>query len=332
VARVGDPLLGELKSHDPLEARSAQAREGFLALFDAAVGETALLFSAFQGNKEADPAIVGKLAREAVGGLVQDHDLLVNLHNLQTDYNYLLGHSVGVAVLAVAAAAAHGYNRRLVLEMGYAAYLHDIGMLRIPPEVVGKPGRLSPLEMMEVRRHPVYGLDMLQKLVGRRSGLPAAVPVVAYQSHERENSSGYPKGRGSRLIHDFAKLLAVCDVYQAMISRRPWREPLLPYLAMEQLVLMGGRRDLAPEVVRSLLSFLSLFPVGSWVELSDGALARVVGATGEGRYTRPVVCMLYRDGRPLDKPVRVNLADNPDLEIARPAPAPEDTMDPMEGF
>jgi HD-GYP domain-containing protein (c-di-GMP phosphodiesterase class II) len=184
---------------------------------------------------------------------------------------------------------------------------------------------------MQIRRHPVYNLDMLQRLVGRRSGLASSIPIVAYQSHERDNGSGYPKGRNGRVIHDFAKILAVCDTYQALTSRRPWRAAMLPYLAMEQIVLMGARREVDPDVVRAILRYVSLFPIGSWVELSDGSVGRVVAAN-EGNFSRPAVCILYRKGARLEKPERVNLVEQKGVEVTRPVPVPEDSLDIMEGF
>jgi HD-GYP domain-containing protein (c-di-GMP phosphodiesterase class II) len=329
--RDGEPLAEKLKAHDPLSPRPARAKDGYLVMYEEAVAQTAAIFHSFETNRDVDREKVGDLSRGVLGGLVEDRDLLLNLNNLRTEYNYLVGHTLGVTVLAIAVAAARGYGPRLVLEMGYAAFLHDIGMLRVPAEIVSRPGRLPPAEVMQVRRHPVYGLDMLQKLVGRRSGIPRSIPIVAYQSHERENGSGYPKGRSGRVIHDFAKILAICDVYNALTARRPWREGLLPYLAMEQIVLMGARREFDPEVIRALLRYVSLFPIGSWVELSDGSRARVV-AGNESNFARPAVSVVWRGAQRLEPPERVDLAAQQDLEIIRPAPEPEESPEPMEGF
>jgi len=105
----------------------------------------------------------------------------------------------------------------------------------------------------------------------------------------------------------------------------------LPYLAMEQIVLMGARREFDPEVIRSLLRYVSLFPIGSWVELSDGSRARVV-AGNESNFARPAVSVVWRGAQRLEPPERVDLAAQQDLEIVRPAPEPEEGPEPMEGF
>jgi HD-GYP domain-containing protein (c-di-GMP phosphodiesterase class II) len=274
---------------------------------------------------------VGNLSRKVVGGLVEDRDLLLNLQNLKTEQNYLLGHSLGVTVLSISVATALGYNRKLVLEMGHAAYLHDVGMLKVPGEIVSKPGKLTSMEMMQIRRHPVFGLDMLQRLVGQRSGLAGSIPIVAYQSHERTNGSGYPKRRKGTVVHDFAKIVGVCDAYEAMTSRRSWRQPMLPYKAMEQLVVQASRGEFASDLVKAMLHCVSLFPVGSWVELSDGGTAKVVSSV-EQNYTRPVVSVVFRNEQPLEEPERINLAEDKSINIVRPVPQPGEAGDLMEGF
>jgi len=331
VPRTGTPLLESMKRPDPLAVRSQETKDGYMAMYESAISNTAKIFKTFEERREVPEERIGRLAREAVGALIEDRDLLLNLSNLKTEYNYLLGHSLGVTVLSISVAAALGYDRKLVLEMGHAAYLHDVGMLRVPKEIVSKPGKLTDQEMMQIRRHPIFGLDMLQSLVGHRSGLAGTIPIVAYQSHERANGSGYPKGRKGRVVHDFAKIVGICDVYEAMTSRRSWRQPMLPYKAMEQLVLMASRGQFDSEIVKALLHCVSLFPIGSWVELSDESSARVVSSS-ESNYTRPIVSVMYRKQEPLEKPERVNLSREKEIGIVRPILEPGSGGNIMEGF
>ena len=331
VSPSGDPFREELRKHDPLEARGQAAKDGFLAMYEQSAVDTAEMFQALQDKREVDAEKIGSLARGVVGGLSDDRDLLLNLSNIKTEYSYLLGHSLGVTMMSISLATQRGYDRRLVLEMAHAAYLHNIGMLRVPNEIVGKTGKLTEAETMQIHRHPIHSLDMLQRLVGRRSGLAGSIPIVAYQSHERENGSGYPKGRHGSVIHDFAKMISICDVYQALTSKRPWREPMLPYAAMEHVVMLASQKVFDPAVVRVLLGYMSLFPIGSWVELSDGTRGRVVAVT-ERDYTRPVVSVRLKGEESLEKPMRVNLADEKGVNIVRPIPCPEGVWNLMEGF
>jgi len=325
------PLAEDLKKHAPLEARSEESKNGFMMMHEEAVRTTAQVFNAFRQQREIDESWIGDVTRRAVGALIEDHDLLLNLATLGTPGEPLISQSLGATVLSIAAAAATGYSRQQVLEMGYCAYLHDIGMLRVSREIIEKPGKLSGREQSEVQRHTVHNLDLLERLVGHRSGLTGTVPIVAYQSHERENGTGYPKGRKGNVIHDFAKVLSVCDTYQAMTSNRPYRPGMLPYQAMEQLLLMAARGQLASSAVRALLNCMSLFPVGSWVELEDGSIARVVAGSG-AVYTRPVVSVVFRGGKRLDEPERIDLSAEKGLRVSRPVPAPHGAVGAMDAF
>jgi len=331
VPKVSEPMLDALRRANPLQPRPQSAKDGMLLMYDEAVACTTAIFKALQRNADVQEEQVGQMARNVVGGLIEEQNLLLNLNNVPAAQGYLPAHSLSVAMLSITTATARGHDRTAVLELAYAGYLHDIGMLRLPPEVLEKPGRLDQTEMLQVRRHTAYSLDMLQRLTGRRSGIPLMVPIVTYQSHERENGSGYPKGRKGRLIHEFAKVVGVCDAYQAMTCRRPWRQAMLPYQAMEQIVLMGARREFDPEIVRSMLSCVSLFPIGSWVEMSDGSRARVVGLASSN-YTKPVVSIMERNGQRLRTPERVNLAEHRDVQVVRPLPVPDNLVSVMEGF
>ncbi|OYW11077.1 MAG: hypothetical protein B7Z55_19865 [Planctomycetales bacterium 12-60-4] len=123
---------------------------------------------------------------------------------------------------------------------------------------------------------------------GSRLGHGSRPGRVAYQVHERPNGYGYPRAKSGDRIHLFARILAVADAYSALTSTRPQRPALTPYAAMECVVKMARRKDLDPEIVRALLKVLTLFPIGSYVALSDARLARVIRRNGD-RYTTPIV-------------------------------------------
>jgi HD-GYP domain-containing protein (c-di-GMP phosphodiesterase class II) len=329
--RPENALLRELRPHATGELRSRQAKDGFLTMYDQAVACTATVLESFQHNRDLDYDEIGQTARSVIGGLIEDRDLLLNLTNIPSTHSYLTAHSLSVTLLAISTAASRGYERKQVLEVAYAAYLHDIGMLRVDPEIVARQGKLSDAELLQIRRHPIHSLDMLQALVKHRSGLSSSIPLVAYQSHEREDSTGYPKGRSGRFIHAYAKIVAMCDAYHAMACQRPWRQAMLPYQAMEQVVLMGARRQLDPTVIRAALACISLFPIGSWVQISGGDRARVVGLAGSN-YAKPVVSIVERKGEFLKTPERVNLAEHNDVQVIRAIPPPEELAEVMEAF
>jgi HD-GYP domain-containing protein (c-di-GMP phosphodiesterase class II) len=146
------------------------------------------------------------------------------------------------------------------------------------------------------------------------------------------DGSGYPQGLTGDRIHRISRIVAVADVYDALLADRPWRAALLPYKAMEVVLLLVNEGKLDGEVVRAFLETVSLFPLGSWVELTDDRLGRVVAAN-RGEHTRPVVAMLFgRDGKPLEAPERVDLALRRDIAVARPQDGDDLAVSTVEGW
>lgn len=151
--------------------------------------------------------------------------------------------------------------------------------------------------------------------------------MIAYQSHERPDRSGYPKGRHRMLIHPFARIVGAADAYVALSSQRPHRDGRIPYQAMTTLLEEANRDRHDRDAVRTILDCLSLFPLGSYVNLSNGSRARVLRAN-PGLHTRPVVLQLNADGT--DSDVEIDLSLEDDLSVAKAIPAPAKTLsEPM---
>jgi hypothetical protein len=187
----------------------------------------------------------------------------------------LLGMALGVEMLL---------DAPNIRNLGLAGLVHDWGMVRIPPEVRNSTRMLTSEERYHITKHPMHTLRLLEKL----AGVPGVVPVVAYQVHESPNGHGYPQGRTRDRIHIMARILSVADRYDALVSPRPFRPPLTPYAAIECLLRQAAAGDVDPEVVRALLMVQSLFPIGSYVVLSDGSTARVL-RRNENHFSHPIV-------------------------------------------
>jgi HD-GYP domain-containing protein (c-di-GMP phosphodiesterase class II) len=151
----------------------------------------------------------------------------------QRDQSY--GHGARVAALAEPVAVRLGWDRERIRELRFAAPLHDIGKVEIPPQVLGKPGPLTLEELAEVRRHPASGAQLILPL--RR--FHGALPYVLFH-HERWDGGGYPSGiRGSRIPIE-ARLLAIADAFDAMISPRPYRAALTHAYALAEVEREAG--------------------------------------------------------------------------------------------
>jgi HD-GYP domain-containing protein (c-di-GMP phosphodiesterase class II) len=192
-------------------------------------------------------------------------------------------------------------------------------MLCISEALRFKAARYSKEEWYEIQKHPIFGLHLLERL----RGMPRRISFVAYQLHERENGSGYPKQRRGNLIHPYAKMVMVADVFEALSSPRTHRPPLIPYDAMLKVVQMSKAGLFNNETVKALLEYVSVYPVGSLVALSNGSIGKVVHANKHA-VQRPVVSILLDSRGPRisrNDIYQIDLSKTDEVKIARPLPS-----------
>ena len=261
---------------------------------------------------------VRSLADDLLSQVELDPSLLLNLTHIKAYDNYLFSHSVNVAILTLLVGEVLGYSKEELHELGTAALLHDVGMLKIPQEIWKKRGTLSPEEQAEIRKHPVYGEELL-----RAKNFSEEVIKVAREHHERCDGSGYPDGKRGKEISFKARILAVTDVYDACISSRPYREQLTPQQALEQLFAEKEKYD--PVVLNAFISVMAIYPIGSLVVLNSGQVAKVIRVSKNNPFRPEVRIYFDREGNLLEQPPRINLAEekNHTLYIDRTLPAEE---------
>jgi HD-GYP domain-containing protein (c-di-GMP phosphodiesterase class II) len=172
-----------------------------------------------------------------------------------------------------------------------------------------------------VRRHPTYSVVLLEAV----EGVPEDVRLAAYQHHERENGSGYPRGLRGRAISDVARVVALADAFAAAAARRRYRAKKKPYEAIEELIRQAASGVYDRSCARALVESVGLFPVGSHVLLSNRTPAVVVGVQPEA-IDRPIVRVLQRSAAGSTLGITVHLADfsRNELWIAEPIDAPLD--------
>lgn len=231
---------------------------------------------------EDSRVLVGEMVDEILG----NNTLMVNMVDLKVFNDYTYYHSVNVAVIAVVLGIAMNYSYQALIRLGLGALLHDIGKVFVPLGVLDKDGKLTDEEFNYILQHPKNGYDYLM----HNCILPSEAYSAVLQHHERFNGSGYPYGlKGSRISKN-SKIIAVADVYDAMISNRPYRKALPPSEVMEYIV--GGSTTLFdPSVVKSFVRKIAPYPVGTIVELTNGEKA-IVTQNYENFGMRPKVRIL----------------------------------------
>jgi HD-GYP domain-containing protein (c-di-GMP phosphodiesterase class II) len=254
-----------------------------------------------------------------IAELIHDTDNVLTSLTVEFVEQGLGGNPLATSLLSMAVGVELGWDAENVRNLGICGLVHDWGMMRVPAEIRSASRRLETGDWIEITKHPIYSLEILEKI----TGLPPVVPLVVYQVHERPNGKGYPRGRTGSSIHPFAKVVQVADTFTALRAPRPFRAPLMAYAAMECLIREAREKLVDPDVVRALLRVQSLFPLGSFVALSDGSIARVLRSNRDD-YTRPVVQRVQDgDGQTAD-PAEEDLIDlrNSSLSIRQALPTP----------
>jgi HD-GYP domain-containing protein (c-di-GMP phosphodiesterase class II) len=203
-----------------------------------------------------------------------------------------------------------GYAPFNLTEICLAALHHDIGMFLIPKGIISKAGELTASELTEIRKHTETGRDLLRSYDPAYPNLSRAV----YEHHERESGQGYPLGIKGEKICEYAKIIGICDSYEAMTHNRPHRKATEQYISVLEL---AETKNLffAPYIVKFFLDELTLYPIGSHVRLNNKAVGIVVG-TNRSNPFKPTV-RIVSDGqgnRILDERL-INLADTAILNI-----------------
>lgn len=267
-------------------------------------------------------------------------EVLVGLNSIKSHDAYTFQHSIDVTIMGVVLAQQAGWDRRRVKDFAVGCLLHDVGKIFVEPEVLNKAGKLTDDEFARVKAHPALGYQVIKAIA---PGLGFLVPQVAYQHHERQDGSGYPRGlRGdntlgrntSGMIHDFGSLCAVADVYDAMASDRPYRPAWGVDRVVNTIGTMSGSH-LNRLAVELLKSSVPPYPVCSRVRVIKGKHAGcegVVTKINPRQLDRPTVRLLWENGGERKDAVEVDLMKDGDVQIqsvtpASPANAPATNSD-----
>ncbi|MBI2307259.1 MAG: HD-GYP domain-containing protein [Rhodocyclales bacterium] len=216
------------------------------------------------------------LVEEISNSVARNPGALISLARLKTADDYTYMHSVAVCALMIALARQLGLDEQQTRQAGLAGLLHDLGKAMIPGEVLNKPGKLTDEEFAIVKKHPELGHAAL--LLG--SGVPEAVLDVCLHHHEKTDGSGYPKGLKADQISRFAKMGAVCDVYDAITSNRPYKAGWDPAESLRKMAeWTKGHFD--ETIFQAFVKSVGIYPTGSLVRLESGRLGVVTEQSGK---------------------------------------------------
>ena len=236
------------------------------------------IFTQVAIKNELDFKSVAEKIKTACDVIREDRRFLLRVqrNDLSTpSENYLASHSLKSTIISIIIGNYLKLPTHRLIELGVAALLHEIGMIKLPPHVYLSRRPLQPQERKAILTHPLLGFNMLKSF-----NFPLTVTVAALEHHERENGSGYPRKLSGDRLSLYAKIIAVACSYEALSAQRPHKEAKDGYTGMLELLKNEGKQY-DDTIVRALVYSLSIYPIGLYVLLSSGRKGQVVDVNPE---------------------------------------------------
>jgi len=261
-------------------------------IFIEPVVDEALAKKSIKALKEMNLDAVSNCAAEIVDKLMGADDYIHDMETIKAYDENTFEHCINVAITAVTMGIGLGYNYYRLKNLAVGSLMHDIGKQLVPVDIITKKGRLTDDEMQVVREHPNYGYNILSKEINAYS----STKEIVHQHHENWDGSGYPRGLKGDEIYELAMVTHVCDVFDALISKRSYKEAFTYHTAIE-ILKEGTDTMFQPEFVEAFFKYVPVYHKGSEVQLTNGDTA-LVYKNNRGDMLEPVIKL--RNGTIID--------------------------------
>ncbi len=229
------------------------------------------LYTRYATHKEIDKEQLSKVVQELISFVRENRRFIlrVNPKEKQNDKKFLVNHAMRSTIIALTIGIRLRMQFTQLVELGQACVLHEIGMLRLPPQLYITDKKLQPQEKAKLASHPILGYELLKD-----AGFTLPIQRAVLEHHEKENGSGYPRHITSEDISTYAKIISVACAFEAITAPRHYRSARPKYEAMLE-ILRNLNKQYDENVIKALLYSFSIFPIGVYVYLANGKIAQI---------------------------------------------------------
>jgi len=256
-------------------------------------------------GREIDVKQAKALVQGLTENIIQNPTALIWLTNLRNRDEYTAIHSLNVCVLSLFFGRSLGLNHDQLQDLGTGALLHDIGKIKVPLEVLNKPGSLTQEEFVVMKKHTMYGYELFRD----KEEISQASMNVIKNHHERLDGKGYPHGLAESQLDQYSKMVTIVDVFDAITSNRVYHNEITPYNALNRIY--SEKEDIFDrKLVEQFIKYMGVYPIGSVVELSTGQVG-LVSSFNEKRHLYPTVLLIMDEKHQrYAQPKIINLSSN----------------------
>ena len=312
---------GAKKTGNVLSLAEVQENKGAYRSYIDLIERLDTVFSNIGSGISVEPRTVDNLTGRLLQAVREERDQIIGFILGGEVHGHMLAkNSVNTAILSSLIAMELKFSHHKVMQVVTGALLHDVGMLRLPKEITDKSGGLSDAEIQRMQAHPLY----TYKIITKELLYPEDVGLVALQHHERWDGEGYPRRITGADIDIGARIVSVADAFEAMVSEKPYRNSMMGYQAMKNLLSDNSRR-FDPDILKSFIKTMGIYPIGSIILLNNGVIARVVEVQGDAPLRPRIRILIDEFGKMFkqDEGEIIDLLTEKSLFIAR-------ALDPKE--
>lgn len=292
-------MLDRVKLEDPKESK---------VLYETIVNSLKEISKFLMSNQDIDLVSVNNSLSSLIDQIALGNEQFLALVNNPGEAKYIYNHMANVAVLSIFLGRQAGLNKSRLLELSLGALLHDLGLLQFE-QLIYATRKITNEEYEQIKRHPALGAKMLEK----QTGISKNILSIVAGHHERIDGSGYPRGLKAEVIDELTQIVGLANAYDSLIHKRPFRARLLN----EQVVklLVGQKVSFNGRLLKLFIEAISIYPLGCWVKLSSGDIAKVVGIN-KPSLLKPIVQLYFdKQDKRLEAERIIDLSKQPNLYV-----------------